>query len=213
VQGEHWSEFVDAVAAATPAGATIVDAGAGECQWRSFFPQRRYIGIDTGCGEAKWGYRNLAAVADVANIPLRDGSVDTYLSVQVLEHVRAPLTVVLEAARVLRPGGFFFAATSFVWPEHQQPHDFFRFTRYGVRHLLAEAGLVEQFLWPMGGPFSVLLQVAQSASLTLPCGRAIYNAFRLFDPAIRPLVWLLDRSNRARSISHGWFVGARKVAT
>ena len=44
-------------------------------------------------------------------------------------------------ARTLAPGGRFLLVAPFEWEEHQQPHDYFRFTRYSLDYLLRPSRL------------------------------------------------------------------------
>ena len=53
--------------------------------------------------------RGLAAFGDVRALPLADGAVSVVLSGGLLEHFREPAPVIREMARVLRPGGLFYA--------------------------------------------------------------------------------------------------------
>ncbi len=79
-------------------------------------------------------------VADLHQIPLRDESVDTILSVAVLEHTRRAWEVTAEFLRVLRPGGHAVVAIPFLQPQHACPHDYVRFTEAGLRELMLSAG-------------------------------------------------------------------------
>ena len=36
---------------------------------------------------------------------------------------------------MLKLHGCLILATPFMWPEHEEPHDFFRYTRYGLKYL------------------------------------------------------------------------------
>ena len=54
----------------------------------------------------------------------------------VLEHLSDPLRAVEQVWRVLKPGGVFFSYAPFYHPYHASPHDYFRFTEEGYRHLL-----------------------------------------------------------------------------
>lgn len=79
-------------------------------------------------------------LADLHYLPLRDGCVDSVLSVAVLEHTRIPWECARELWRVLKPGGTVVICVPFLQPEHAVPHDFFRYTVYGLQSMLEWAG-------------------------------------------------------------------------
>lgn len=79
-------------------------------------------------------------LCDLHHIPLRDECVDSILTIAVLEHTRYPWVVVQEFARILKPGGVIVFCVPFLQPEHAVPHDFYRYTAYGVQALLGSAG-------------------------------------------------------------------------
>ena len=59
---------------------------------------------------------------------------------QVLEHIFTPADFLAEIHRVLRPGGSLLLTTPFVWDEHEQPHDFARYSSFGLHAVLEQAG-------------------------------------------------------------------------
>jgi SAM-dependent methyltransferase len=134
-------------------GQVVLDAGAGETRHKRYFERSRYIALDSGYGDDKWDYSNLDICGDLENIPLLDASVDCILCMVVLEHTRNPQKVLLEFARVLKPGGTLVMVVPFLWEEHQIPHDYFRFTRYGVHSLFETSSLRLDILSPIGGFF------------------------------------------------------------
>jgi SAM-dependent methyltransferase len=79
-------------------------------------------------------------LCDLHYIPLMDQCMDSILTVAVLEHTRYPWLVVQEFARILKPGGVLVFGVPFLQPEHAVPHDFYRYTIYGVQALLTSAG-------------------------------------------------------------------------
>jgi hypothetical protein len=56
----------------------------------------------------------------------------------------------------LVPGGLLLVAAPHEWEVHQPPHDYFRYTRYGLRYLLEKAGFEVCDLRPAGGFFRLL---------------------------------------------------------
>jgi SAM-dependent methyltransferase len=93
---------------------------------------------------------------DVSSIPVEDGRYDAVLCTQVLEHVPDPLKALKELHRVLVPGGTLWLSTPFYFQEHEQPYDYFRFTQFGLRYLLEQAGFHECRIEWLGGYYGTL---------------------------------------------------------
>jgi SAM-dependent methyltransferase len=112
-----------------------LDIGAGGSSYGRFFPNRYSIDIDPA--------RKPDLVADAHRLPFKDGEFSTILCTEVLEHLRDPRTAIAEMRRVLRPGGTLILTTRFVYPIHDAPGDYWRFTCYGLRELFKEWNIVE----------------------------------------------------------------------
>jgi SAM-dependent methyltransferase len=143
-------------AADLPSGARLLDAGAGEGQYRQHFTRQRYTGVDLGVGDAGWNYSKLEALADLNSLPFPEATFDAAINVVTLEHLRDPQIAVTEIARILKPGAPFLLVAPLEWEEHQQPNDFFRYTRFGLQLLLERAGFDRITLTPAGGYFRLL---------------------------------------------------------
>ncbi len=155
--GLDWDLFLQEVRQVIRPGMVLLDAGAGECKWAKHFPECQYIALDNKVGDTAWDYGQVQLEADLnERIPLADHSVDVIISIQVLEHLSSPHQAMREMARVLKPDGHLFMTTPFFYQEHQQPHDYFRYTRYGLQHLVEQAGLHPCRIQPMGGYFMLL---------------------------------------------------------
>ncbi|HLW77184.1 MAG TPA: class I SAM-dependent methyltransferase, partial [Bryobacteraceae bacterium] len=139
-----------------PEGARVLDAGAGEGAYRKYFTKHRYCGIDLAVGDVAWDYSKLDVIGNLEAIPLRTAAFDACLNIVTLEHVEQPQRVVCEMARTLKPGGRILLVAPLEWEEHQQPHDYFRYTRFALKMLLEQAGFVEIEIQPVGGFFRLL---------------------------------------------------------
>src|SRR5512140_1448253 len=98
-------DAVDDFAAALAGSARVLDAGAGECAYKSRFARHRYTGVDLGIGDSNWNYNQLDVIADLTALPFRGASFDAAVNIVTLEHVREPGLVLTELCRVLAPGG------------------------------------------------------------------------------------------------------------
>ena len=154
--------------------ARVLDAGAGEGQYANRFTRQRYVGVDLGIGDDAWNYADLDAIADLSALPFLDNTFDAALNVVTLEHVKEPARVIAELHRVMRPGARLLIIVPHEWEEHQTPHDYFRYTRYGMRYLLERAGFVGIATEPVGGYFRLM-------------SRRLLNALQFFPG---PLMWL-----------------------
>lgn len=101
----------------------------------------RYVGVD-------WSDTLHGLHADIVadlnrQLPINKEVADVVVSFQVLEHLYAPQIMLNEAFRILRPGGRIFLAVPFQWWVHEAPHDYFRYTRYGLNYLLSNAGFAD----------------------------------------------------------------------
>lgn len=139
----------------------VLDAGAGEAQYRRFFSHTRYIALDFCKGDSSWNYTNLDVIGNLFSIPLVDDICDVAICTQVLEHLPEPKLALKELNRVMRPGGHLFVSVPQWWFQHQKPHDYYRYTSFGLRYLFEQAGFEVVFVKPIGGYFWFLSVVLQ----------------------------------------------------
>ncbi len=144
--------FVTSISQRTPPGALVLDAGSGWGQFKSLFRHCRYIAQDL-CVVDEWNYARVSVISDLHQLPFPDNTFDVILNTQVLEHVNNPGHVVQEMYRVLKPGGKLCLTLPQGWKEHQAPHDYFRFTRYGIISLLQKANFRSYSVEARGGYF------------------------------------------------------------
>ena len=142
------------LAVAHHAQGRLLDVGCGTKPYRAMFPQcRDYLGIE------RPGTLSQSRVVDVwgdaLKLPFAPASMDTVLCNEVLEHVPEPSQLFAEAARVLRPGGILLLTTPQVWGLHEEPWDFYRYTRYGLSYLAKQHGFEVLSVTPTCGTWAM----------------------------------------------------------
>ncbi len=120
----------------------VLDIGAGD-RWieRQVSPDATYIALDYPATALRLYSARPDVLADAARLPIIDSSVDVVVCLEVIEHVRAPESVLAEVSRVLRPGGRAYMSMPFLYPVHDAPYDYQRWTPHGWERSAASAGL------------------------------------------------------------------------
>ena len=161
-------EWIEATLKKIPEGLTILDAGAGECQFKKFCGHLNYIAQDfgqyDGSGEVglqtgSWDNSKLDIVSDISSIPLPDKSVDAIMCTEVLEHVPHPVAAVTEFSRLLKPGGYLLITAPFASLTHFAPYHFATgLSRFFYEHHLKNLGFTIDDLQLNGNYFEYLAQ-------------------------------------------------------
>jgi SAM-dependent methyltransferase len=162
-------EFVMSAARATPAGARVADVGAGDAPFRELFAHTSYATLDW-TQSLHEGALSSDIVASADSIPVRDGAFDVVLLTQVLEHVPEPAAVLSELHRILAEGGVLYLTVPLAWELHELPHDYYRYTSEGLRHLLESAGFSSVEVNARNDCFTTLAQLMHNVRWAM--GRA-----------------------------------------
>jgi SAM-dependent methyltransferase len=188
-------------------GNVVIDVGCGQQPYRPYLRGfKRYIGFDSI--DAPDRGANPDVLGDALALPFASGCADGILCTEVIEHVTDPAGMLSEFARVLGPEGSVLLTSPFTWHLHDEPHDYWRFTEFGLRLLFERAGFRVMALRPTNGFAGALLQ-SQCYLLLQGTGR-----LRFFT---RPFVWLLQTVammigflDRNRRMTSNYVVWARK---
>jgi SAM-dependent methyltransferase len=133
------------------ASGTLVDIGCGD---------KPYGAVTKGLVTTHIGVDHPGTVHDCANIDivasaydtaLLNGSADTVLCTAVLEHLERPQDAIREMHRILKPGGYVILSTPLFWHLHEEPRDFYRYTRHGLRYLFTKPGFEIVDIQPLSG--------------------------------------------------------------
>lgn len=177
--------------AAVPVTGSLIDVGCGQKPHRDLFPGiHPYDGIDFGGysinKDFSAGRPDLEFPPDYTStwtLPFPDASYDHGAAFEVLEHHPEPRRALSELARVIRPGGYIFLSWPFMFPLHEEPHDFFRYTHHAMDRMAAKAGFEPMGHWRTGGTVA--------AVMTLLTGQlAIWNERGGVWRVVAPLAYL-----------------------
>jgi len=112
----------------------LLDIGCGNGKLREKLTENiEYVGIDYP-ETIDLGYSGMVDIyADAEALPISSESTDTVALLDVLEHLQRPERAFAEASRVLKKGGKLLIHVPFVYPLHDEPHDYQRWSIHGLR--------------------------------------------------------------------------------
>ena len=102
--------------------------GCGDQKYRCMFPNSICVDIDE-----KWKPDIVSDIHDLYQF--EDNTFDCILCTEVLEHCHSPWIAADEMFRVMKQGGILLLSTRFIYPLHDAPNDFYRFTKYGLKNI------------------------------------------------------------------------------
>ena len=132
-----------------PSGKKILDAGAGELQYKKFCSHLKYTSQDFGQYDGggdkkglqtkKWDNSKLDIVSDITKIPVKNNSFDAIMCIEVFEHIPEPVKAIKEFARILKSGGKLIITASFCYLTHFAPYYFANgYSKYWYQQVLKE---------------------------------------------------------------------------
>jgi ubiquinone/menaquinone biosynthesis C-methylase UbiE len=208
-----------------PAGARILDAGAGERRFETFCAHLNYVAQDfgeyDGAGNqiglqmGSWDQTKLDIICDITDIPEPDSSFDAIMCVEVFEHLPNPILAIKEFSRLLRSGGHLIITAPFCSLTHFAPYHFYTgFSRYFYETHLPAYGFEIVELRENGNFFEYLAQEIRR----IPSMAELYAKDRpdqLEDAASKITLNMLERLSRegqssAELLHFGYHVRARK---
>lgn len=121
-------------------GPVVLDVGCGTKWSQTLVPAScRYVGLDYP-ETARWYEAKPHVFGDAQHLPFADCAMNTVLMVDVLEHIPNPRQALGEAARCLAPKGTLVLIVPFLYPIHDAPHDYHRWTVHGLKTLVGDYG-------------------------------------------------------------------------
>lgn len=152
-----------------PDGIRLLDAGAGEQQFKQYCKHLEYVSQDfsqyDGSGDKKglqvgnWDCSKVDIVSDITSIPEPDASFEAILCTEVFEHLPDPISAIVEFSRLLKPGGYLILTAPFCSLTHFSPYHFYTgFNKYFYEKHLSENGFEIVTLDANGNFFEFIAQ-------------------------------------------------------
>jgi len=198
----------------------LVDLGCGTAVYKEYFLQycRKYVGVD-------WSNTIHNSGADIVSdlnkeIKLEDNYADTIVSLSVMEHLYEPQVFLNESYRILKKDGHIILQVPWQWWIHEAPHDYFRYTPYGLKYMFEKAGFKDVKVEPMSGFFTMWLiklnyflgrfrYVGHSKIIEKIVTVALIPIWT-FNQLIAPLLDVLDIDRHKELETTGYMVFAKK---
>lgn len=113
--------------------------------------------------------KHLDVVADLNNdLPLENSTYDTIILSDVLEHIKKPRQLWDEMYRVLKRDGHLLMNVPFYYQIHEEPYDYYRYTKYALIDFAEEAGFELKEIYPIGGAPEILADIISKHVMKVP---------------------------------------------
>lgn len=168
----------------------LLDFGCGAKPYQALFTNATtYTGLDFNGEGHSHENESIDVFYDGINIPFPSSTFDAVFSSEVFEHVFNLETILPEINRVMKSGGKILITCPFVWPEHEVPIDYARYTRFALKSLLNRNGF-EIIKEDKAGDFLAVLHQIKMVYLFekfIP-GIPFLGKLKFFTSNIRPIL-------------------------
>ena len=194
----------------------LLDIGCGKKPYADLTAQyvSTHVGLDYE--DSPHGTSSIDLFGTAYEIPVEDADFDTVLCTDVLEHLEDPNAALAETYRVLQHGGHAIYSVPLFWHLHEEPRDFYRFTKYGLQYLFEKAGLeiveiraLSGFCVTFGQELTYFLQRFRRGGKLNP----LWWVIPPLGMVIQLVAFLLGKVDHSDSFSIEYVIVARKPQT
>ena len=194
----------------------LLDIGCGNQPYRGMAAPHisEYVGLDHA--DTPHDLSKADLVGSAYEIPVPDNSFDTVLCTDVLEHLEEPAAALAEAYRVLKPGGAAIYTVPLFWHLHEEPRDFYRYTRYGLDYLFTKSGFAIVEITALSGFCATFAQELVYYLYRFRRGGPLNPAWWLVPPVgavIQAIGLGLNKIDRSTAFTLEYIAVARKPET
>lgn len=148
-------------------------------------------------------------VADLCTHDFGELKFDVVVMGEVLEHLHSPHLALQRIHKALRPNGKLIITAPFIFPIHDRPYDYYRYTRYGLEFLLREfndVSITERNNWAEAINVLFVRHIKEKNI----CSHLVAPIFVVIAFISLPLSWLLGYLIKTNFITSGYIVTANK---
>jgi SAM-dependent methyltransferase len=174
----------------------LLDLGCGNKPYESLY--NPLTSSQIGCDIIQSDKNRVDVICPVTELPFQNDQFDTVFCTQVLEHVFEHDKMMGEVARVLRPGGHLILTVPFAWELHEEPYDFFRYTKHALKQLFENSGFEIDYIRPNGGKWAAIYQLRNNM---------MYDSFkkhRTFKNKLKKILFNELRLTQLRNLYAVW---------
>lgn len=222
---ENRERWVEEKLKKIPVGKRILDAGAGELQFKKFCKHLEYVSQDfaqyngegntLGLQTKTWSYDGIDIISDISSIPQPDQSFDAIMCIEVLEHIPDPILAIKEFSRLLKKDGQLIITAPFCSLTHFAPYHFATgFNKYYYEKHLSDHNFEIIEMTPNGNYFEFLASEVRRVPYVV--STYTKKKFNLMDNLVQSLFLNILEKNASRQIGSedllcvGYHIVARK---
>jgi SAM-dependent methyltransferase len=180
----------------------VLDIGCADKKLKDFISNDcQYIGLDYYKTSIELYNSKPQVYGDAQQLPFSSDCVETVTLLEVLEHLPNPNAAIAEAYRILKKRGILIITVPFLYPIHDAPFDFQRWTKYGLHELFIHNNFSivhEKYRGKPAETAALICNIAATKQLLNLC--ASYNPLAivilpllvLFIPLINILGWFFS---------------------
>lgn len=157
----------------------FLDLGCGNKPYEALY--KPVTSSQVGCDIIQSNRNRVDVICPVTDLHFEANQFDSLLCTQVLEHVFEHDKMMQEVNRVLKPGGTVILTVPFAWELHEEPYDFFRYTKHALKELFERNGFEIEYIKPNGGKWAAIYQLRNNMMYhSFLKRRTFYNKLKKF---------------------------------
>jgi SAM-dependent methyltransferase len=190
---------------------SLIDIGCGTKPYKNLLSP--FVSEHTGLDhkDSFHDQSNVDLFGTAYDIPCEDQSFDSALCSAVLEHLEEPELAIRECFRVLKPNGHAIYSIPFIWHLHEEPRDFYRYSKYGIRYLFEKSGFEIVELEALSGFWVTFGQLFVYNIYRFNCGPLRwFRIITVIGLLIQGIVYLMDKIDKTEQWTWMYMVVAKK---